>query len=455
MDSKANGVTSKASSGQARGSAGHNSGKGSNGNSKRVDTWKPTVADGKVEGITLRSNPLVVHNQVLAWTQKYYPKLKTCIEHDTYVMDRVTTQDQFRRAIKAAISGDLSLATGLGNVIFRDQLGTMPSDESPTEDTPAGRADIGDAAAAAAQAQAGDGSAAAAAAEVPVPGPIDRAIDAVVTRVWEKRLTHWFEDADDLQTQKREGFTALWSKCAPGVRAALEAHDEWVVIKREEDFLLFWSLLKVTLIGGGYLEPRDRYQKVHQEFMALQKHPKESLDHFKERFDMMVSMCTFVELKFEDWQLADFFVSKLDHYFDELKAAQYKTGNFPGARHKGERFANVEEAFQGAQTELNANKKLKQSSALGAVTGFGNRNGLAFVGRGNNGAYCKGGGKKSKHRKADIESSDDEPGNEPKCGRCGGKGHEESNCSSKDSCHVTCFGCGGKGHYKDNCPTLA
>jgi len=424
-----------------------------------VDTWKPAVADGKVDGITLRSNPLVVHKQVLAWTQKYYPKLKTCIENETYVVERVTGKDQFRQAIKAAISGDLSLATGLGNVIFRDQLGITQDDASLTGIVLDARATGREAAAAAAQAQA-DGEAAAAAAGVEsdpelVDDSTDKAIDAVVTRVWEKRLTHWFEDTDDLHAQKRDGFTALWGKCAPGVRAALESHGEWEVIKREEDFLLFWSMLKVTLIGGGYLEPRDRYQKVHQEFTALQKHPKESLDHFKERFDMMVSMCNFVELKFEDWQLADFFVSKLDHYFDELKAAQYKTGNFPGAMHKGERFATVEEAFQGAQTELNANKKLKQSSAIGAVTGFGNRHGLAFVVRGNNGAYGKSGVKKGRGRKIDADLSEDEFDGEPKCGKCGGKGHDESNCSSKDSCHITCFGCGGKGHYKNNCPTVA
>ena len=41
------------------------------------------------------------------------------------------------------------------------------------------------------------------------------------------------------------------------------------------------------------------------------------------------------------------------------------------------------------------------------------------------------------------------------CYRCGGTGHPQAICTSKESKGgVTCKGCGGRGHYRAECPTV-
>lgn len=372
----------------------------------------------KVGKIGMHTNQLILKKACSENASIRYPMMETVFTKLCYVIEDRPTLAKTMQELEAAKKLNCSELMGFENVLFRSQLGK--TDDEKLKETPS---------------------------------PEGYSVK-LVNRIHTTRVTNWMNSVDKMRVEKREAFRELWSKCDELVKSACRADGNFTKIEATEDVLKLFILLQMILAGGGNMDPRDRKFKIERDWFMLQKNPKESLTSFKEKFDLEVSKMEMVGVEFSQEALADSFMNKLDHAFENLVKIQKRTGKYPGAQIFGDRYTTLEEAFAGAQSEAQIIRGMEQRQRDQEVRG--NRFGVSFAGRGR--ASDKGRNRKkekeeeSSKEKADIKESEVEDSSTI-CYRCKGRGHKKEVCPSEEGSEVNCYKCRGVGHYASDCPS--
>ena len=280
--------------------------------------------------------------------------------------------------------------------------------------------------------------------------------EGVISKLLTSKLSAYIERNQDMERQKRQAYSYVWDMCDEAVRSACMADRDFKYTQCDQDILVLMNLLHVIIAGEGQSDKAVRRFKAEEAFRNLRKHPDDSLNQFKEKFDLAVERLRLADVNKPEEDLAFAFLQKLDSTFNQLRVNQARTGEFLGAGIRGRKYETVEEAFAGAQIEEMAYRDSRQTR-MSSSTRSGNRYGLSFVGRSTRGRVKgRGGGAKGKGSDTEADGKDKSKArsdSEVECYYCKGKGHRKSECTSKADSEIICFGCGGVGHYKNQCPS--
>lgn len=407
----------------------------------------------KLDKISIGTNLRTLKKACVANCRENWKSMMSVMETDKYVIMERPTKAKVIADLNAYATGDFANVMGLENVVYDDVHDERMEDsddeyEENSDDGAAGapvrggaaerapedNAESGEAAAEGGTAAGGDATSVA---EVQGHGYSVKQINKLL----EAELGEWMKFLRKFKQDKEGAYRDLWAKCNEDVKAVCKTKPEFKKMEKLHDFRELYMMLHVVLSGGGFADPDDIREKVEDEWRALKMYSKEVLDVFKERFDIMVTKLSCVEIHKSEEELATAFIRKLDDdRFSELQKVQKRSGDHRGALYKTPKIASLDEAYAIAQSET----VVRGTQAKGTQQETGNRYGAAFVARGGRGGRGRGRGRGEKSGEASIT-----------CFKCNGHGHKNDVCTSSDTKEVVCWNCEGVGHYSNNCPTEA
>jgi hypothetical protein len=418
----------------------------------------------KLDKISIGTNLRTLKKACVANCRENWKSMMSVMETDKYVVMERPTKAKVIADLNSFATGDFTNVMGLEHVIYDDVHDERieESDDEYEEESNDGAAGapVSGAADRAQQntAESGEvdedgeaaaGRVAAAGREPAVGGAATRMARTEahgysmkqINKLLEAELAEWMKFLRKFKQDKEGAYRDMWAKCNEDVRAVCKTKPEFKKMERLLDFRELYMMLHVVLSGGGFADPDDIREKVEDEWRALKMYSKEVLDVFKERFDIMVTKLTCVEIHKSDEELATAFIRKLDDdRFAELQKVQKRSGDHRGALYKTPKIASLDEAYAIAQSETVARGTPSRSTPQET----GNRYGAAFVARGARGGRGRGRGR-----------GGEKTGEAPlTCYKCKGHGHK-SDVTSSDTKEVVCWNCDGVGHYSNNCPSEA
>ena len=409
-----------------RGSGRGNGGRGKGGRHGSREHTMATRLRDKSDTITLPEigleTPAVkLKPIVLEWLNRHYPKVSSVAEDQCYRVPPYPTEEKIKEQWSAMQCGDMSAVLGVEGAVFddgQDHTGIVNEyqfDMFTEVDTKCDELSE-------------DGKQDESAEIAPVqPRPVMP--ENLQRKVYHNAYQTWQEECEKINEQRKRAFDELWNRFSPGLRGAIIAFKEYNVVKAQKDLLKLYKMLLVSLASKGTTDMRHRRQMLRDQYLDLIKFPGQSLEKFREIFDDRRKQLAAAGVVIDEVTAADDFLRKLDKTFDDLKNVQARTGTYPGATYYGVRPETVDDMFRAAQNELMVIRRLNltKPSTMSSTTKVGNRHGAAYTGSGKR--------------------------EEGKCRKCGGTGHKQADCTSKDGVNVECYGCGGVGHYKSKCPS--